>query len=878
MAEFINLLFPTLMKLLLKYFHLFTNLNVNLIFISLVFTACNPVENSVRIVNTEWEYSSLNGDFQGKAEVPGTIHTDLLANHQIEDPFYRNNEKNLQWIDKTDWKYTAILDISAEEMAKDKLSLVFSGLDTYADVYLNDSLILSANNMFRTWEADISGIATKGKNSLKVYFHSPVKKGLEFHEKSGLIYQASNDQSENGGLGDKKVSIFTRKAGYHYGWDWGPRFVTSGIWRPVIVEAWSNHRFKDIYIQQSFVTDSIARLNLHIQLESENESDAELLIRNKKNGKLLASKEIYITKGNHSYSLPLEIINPELWWPAGYGEAYLYDFEVSLSPKGRKNLTKTLTTGLRDIKLVRDPDDTGASFYFEVNGIPIFAKGANYIPNDNFLPRVSREDYEKVIADAVNANMNMLRVWGGGIYENDYFYELCDKKGLLVWQDFMFACSLYPGDEAFIENVEQEAIDNVKRLRNHPSIALWCGNNEINTAMHSWGWEKKYSEEDWKLLKKAYLDVFHEMLPRVVGSLHSEIDYWPSSPQAGYNFEENAHYHAPSGDQHYWGVWHGLHPFENFDSYKARFMSEYGFQSFPDFESVQTYTEPQDYDIESEVMAGHQRSGIGNLRIRQYMEEDYSVPENFESFLYLSQVLQARGMSMGMEAHRRAMPYCMGTLYWQINDCWPVASWSSTDYYHKWKAMHYMTKKAYEPVILSLIREGGKIKIYGISEELTDLNAVLKLTVIDFAGNLLKTDSMSVSLKKQHSTLLSEYNFENYTLNVDTSSSLIKAELIIEGKPVSEKLFYFVKPKYQKLPHTQIETDIKKMGEEWIISLTSDKLARNVWLNFDGLYEEYSDNYFDLLPGETKQILVKSEKDLFKDNLHIVHLKTAMPE
>ena len=828
----------------------------------------------MREISQNWSYAQVNGELKGKATVPGTIHTDLLAEGKIKDPFYRTNEKDLQWIDKEDWVYTTSFELKADELKKSHLILDFKGLDTYADVYLNDSLILEADNMFREWEVNILPIAKEGVNQLKVYLHSPINKGLAMLEASPYAYPAGNDQSENGGLGDKRVSIFTRKAGYHYGWDWGPRFVTSGIWRPVILKGWDDMRITDVFIKQPSVTKEKASLEAQVTVQVDKAGTYNIAVSHK-NGEL-TSKELKLTEGENVVSLPFTMDNPKLWWSHGLGDAHMYNFKTSVSGNDMHD-SYQVATGLRSLKLVREKDEDGESFLFELNGVRVFMKGANYIPNDNFLPRVDKAEYDKVIADAVNANMNMLRVWGGGIYENDYFYELCDKNGLLVWEDFMFACSLYPDDSAFLNSVKQEAIDNVVRLRNHPSIALWCGNNEINTGWHygsegGWGWKKEYTTEQQEALQKGYLDVFHKILPEVVEQYTDGDDYWPSSPQAGYEWDKHAGYTSTSGDMHYWGVWHGLHPFEDFEKYKARFMSEYGFQSFPDFETVKKYAEPEDYDIESEVMAAHQRSGIGNLRIREYMSWEYNVPKDFKQFLYMSHVLQARGTKMAIEAHRRAMPYCMGTLYWQINDCWPVASWSSTDYTHKWKAMHYTVKKLYKPVMLSAFHNEGRLEVYGVSDFLEDKEGTLSLEIVDFDGKSIWKQDEEIALAANTSSKLFEWNYTHLLNSLDSTQSVLKMTFKAGDEELANNLYYFAKPKDQKLPTPELKIELVENDGKPALEISTDKLARDIYFNFPDKEAHFSDNYFDLLPGEKRVITIDGASGLSKDDLEIIHL------
>lgn len=539
---------------------------------------------SVLEINKGWTYQEVDGTHTGNATVPGTIHTDLLHNGQIEDPFYRTNEKDLQWIDKKDWIYKTTFDVDIETLRKDVSVLNFKGLDTYADVYLNGKLVLKANNMHRTWSVEVKDFLKEGKNQLKVYLHSPIKKGLELYDQSAYAYPANNDQSENGGLGEKKISVFTRKAGYHYGWDWGPRFVTSGIWRKVELRSWSRVNIESVFIRQPVVTSELAKLLVETNIKVLKETEAEVSISYENGDVIAANTKVVLKNGLNKVVIPFEILHPNLWWSNGLGDPNMYDFQVQVKVKEGAVSTQKVSVGLRSVKLVREPDKDGESFLFELNGVRVFAKGANYIPNDSFLPRVTPKDYDKVVDDAVQAHMNMLRVWGGGIYEDDYFYDLCDRNGIMVWQDFMFACSMYPGNDAMLQNIKQEAIDNVTRLRNHPSIVLWCGNNEINTAWHyysagGWGWKERYTKEQQQEMNHAYIDIFHGVLPEVVEDL-TELDYWPSSPQAGYEPQNHASYESTSGDTHYWGVWHALHRFEDFDKYKSRFMSNMVFSLF----------------------------------------------------------------------------------------------------------------------------------------------------------------------------------------------------------------------------------------------------------------------------------------------------------
>ncbi|WOD43875.1 beta-mannosidase [Hwangdonia lutea] len=823
-----------------------TNININ---------ALNKVE-----INSDWQFRQSNIGEWLSATVPGTVHTDLLHNQIIEDPYYRTNEKDLQWIDKVDWEYKTTFNLDEALFNKQNIEIIFNGLDTYADVYLNNSKILSADNMFRTWKVDAKQFLKSGKNELHIVFHSPITKGLELYEKFGLPLPANNDQSENGGLGKNRVSVHTRKAGYHYGWDWGPRFVTSGIWRPIEINAWDTAQIEDSYVVTQSIKDNTAQIAATATINLSTEGNYKLIT--KLNGKKVAENDTVLQEGEQEIKSNFNIKNPKLWWPVGLGEAHLYTVTQELYLNNTLIDTKETKTGVRTAKLIQkeDADKNGRSFYFEVNGIPVFGKGANYIPNDLFLPRVTLEDYKTVINSAVESNMNMLRVWGGGIYENDEFYELCDEKGIMVWQDFMFACSMYPDTPELQESIKQEAIDNVQRLRNHPSIVLWCGNNEIEVAWSEYdhtrgwgGWRKSYPRAQQNKIWAAYETIFHDILPKVVSAETDAIDYWKSSPSAGP--EQVATDETRSGDNHYWGVWHKQHPFSEFNKYIPRFMSEYGFQSFPEFSTVKKYTVPSDWDIESEVMAAHQRSGIGNLRIKQYMESHYKDPKDFESFLYVSQLLQAKGIKEAIEAHRRNMPFCMGSLYWQMNDCWPVASWSSMDYYNNWKAQQYMAKKAFEPIHVSPKVTDTKVEFYVVSDKLKTQKAVLKITAMDFNGKIISSTKNNINIQPNTSTLHHTAEIAILIKGHQKEEVVLLSELIIKNKIVSENITYFFEPKDLKLVKPEIikTFSISKDGKTQL-TLRSKTLVKDVFITLNGTSLKLSDNYFDLLPNMDKTI------------------------
>ncbi|NTV83966.1 MAG: glycoside hydrolase family 2 protein, partial [Bacteroidales bacterium] len=671
-----------------------------------------------------------------------------------------------------------------------------------------------------------------------------------------------------------RVSPYIRKAPYHFGWDWGPRLVTSGIWRPVKLRVWSIGHIEDVHIVTKTVTAEKAELKAEIEIVASEKKDIRIIISGKNITKNTGIWNLEF--GINRLEVPFTIPNPELWQPNGLGSQKLYDIRIELVKNDKVIDSREIKTGLRTVRLVQEPDQEGEgkSFYFEVNGQPVFAKGANYIPNDVFLDRVSPEKYEFIIKSAADANMNMLRVWGGGIYENDLFYDLCDQYGIMVWQDFMFACAMYPGNDEFLESVRLEAVDNVKRLRNHPCIVLWCGNNEIEAAWgpydekRGWGWKQRYNEAQKEIIWKAYDTLFHHILPDVVSQEDPGRPYWHSSPSAGMG--QLASYETNSGDMHYWGVWHGLNPLTDFRKYKARFMSEYGFQSFPEFNSVKKYTLPEDYNIESDVMMAHQRSGIGNLRIRQYMTEDYQIPGDFEQFLYVGQLLQAEAIKLAIESHRAEMPYCMGSLYWQINDCWPVASWSGIDYYGRWKALHYFVKEAFKPTAIVCSADHDLLKMKVVSDLKETGNLKLEIHLVDFSGRVLWKSEKNLEM----SSLEIEFSEKDILGNADPASVVLVSELKMNDEILDTDLHYFAKPKDLKLLEPGIETEIIEKSDVIEVKLTSKYLAKNVFLYADGLEEQFSDNFFDVLPGEIVSVTIpKTESNLIRVNsLKILHL------
>jgi len=664
-------------------------------------------------LNAGWQFRKKGDDKWMPAAVPGTVHTDLLVNKIIEDPFFRDNEKNLQWIENEDWEYVSEITLNEKILKRRNLEIIFDGLDTYADVYFNDSLIIRADNMFRKWIADIKSPAKPGSNKLYILFKSPVRTANII--KKNQIPLPGGDR------------VFTRKAAYHYGWDWAPRFVTSGIWRNVNITGWDFFMINGVNIQQREISTETALLTAVLDVKSDEKADFLTHVTDKGTGDRLIYFTTKIQPGDNTIKIDFEIKNPKLWWSNGLGNQDMYEFFIESTDNRERWHSVEISTGLRTIELVQEKDSIGESFYFKLNGVPVFMKGANFIPADCFLPRVTKEKYAALIQTAKESNMNMLRVWGGGVYEDDEFCIKCDENGILVWQDFMFACAMNPGDNAFIENVRREAVDNIKRLNNHPCIALWCGNNEVDEGLNNWGWQKQfgYSPEVSAKVWNWYTKLFHEILPSVVSDLASVKNYISSSPKHGWGRPES----MTSGDSHYWGVWWGMEPFEIYEKKVPRFMGEYGFQGFPDYESIAKFTLQEDRYLYSDVLKSHQKHPVGFETIRKYMERDYIVPKEFKNYIETSQLVQAYGIKKAIETHRRAKPRCMGTLYWQFNDCWPSISWSGIDYFGNKKYLQEILPALYDDILISTTDENEKIKVYIISDKLNNVSGSLKITI-----------------------------------------------------------------------------------------------------------------------------------------------------
>lgn len=832
--------------------------------LSLMAIAGASAQSQTYVLDKGWEFSQAGSNEWMSARVPGTVHQDLLDHGRLPDPFYGMNEQKVQWVEKEDWLYRTVFTVTADLLKSDAAWLTFEGLDTYADVYLNGSLLLKADNMFVGHKLAVKDVLREGENRLMIRFRSPVEETAPQWDTDGFNYPADNDHSE------KRMSVYTRKAPYSYGWDWGIRLATSGIWRPVKLTFCNGAAIDDFFVRQQEVTEQVAKVDNQLEINNvtstPKEAQVKVVYAYGEQADTL-TRTVVLQPGKNSLSMPAWIEKPHLWMPNGWGDPALYTFTATVSVDGKEVASREEAIGLRSIRVVMEDDKDGKSFYFEVNGKPMFAKGSNYIPGDALLPNMTGERYARLFEDIRAANMNMVRVWGGGIYEDDRFYEEADRNGILVWQDFIFACTTYPHDPTFLKRVSEEAVYNMRRLRNHASLAMWCGNNEIYEGMRYWGWKDKYSPVVWKEMTEGYDVLFRQLLPELVAANDPGRFYMHGSPyEANWGRPES----WKIADSHNWGTWYGQKPFESLDTEIPRFMSEYGFQAFPEMKTIRMFASPEDYELESPVMNAHQKASIGNFLIKKTMALYYKVPEKFEDLIYAGLILQGQGMRHGIEAHRRHRPYCMGSLPWQLNDSWPVVSWSSIDYYGNWKAMHYQIRRAFAPVLVDAIKEGNNLSYYIMSDRLTDEELTLNLELMDFNGKVYRKQKVDGLLPANTSKLFYQEPVEQALAGRDSATTFM--HMVVKskkGEVLSDEIYYFAHPKDQLLPKTPLQWQVKQKKGYCEVTVKADKLARDIFIEVPVQGVRFSDNFFDLLPGQKKKVIITSPDGKSLDHLQV---------
>lgn len=791
--------------------------------------------------------STLDKDWTA-AQVPGSVASDLLRAGLIQDPYYKEQEYEVFEAFRQDYEYERefVVDSSMLDLA-DRLELCCEGLDTISEIYLNGISIATTFNMHRTYRFAVNEVVVAGKNHLRIVFRSPVEY-VEQKQKEFSLWAANGEYVVQG-------FPHLRKAHHMFGWDWGPKVPDSGIWRNIYLLAYEKGQLEDVYITQEHQESGNVMLDVQVSAKLYHETVLELeteLIS--PNGTRLVMDTQSITSGMST--IKLSVASPELWWPNGLGEQPLYELKLKLMQGTKIVDEKNYSIGLRTLTVDRNADEWGESFEFVINGIPIFAMGANYIPEDNIHDRMNEKRTEQLIRDCVAANFNCIRVWGGGYYPEDYFYDLCDQYGLIVWQDHMFACAEYDMNDEFTEEVKLEIADNVKRIRHHASLGIWCGNNEMEMAWMDWEFPKR------EKLKTDYVKQFEIIVPEVTKAHDPNTFYWKASPSSGGGFDEPNSYDR--GDVHYWEVWHGDKEFTEYRKYYFRFCSEFGFQSFPAMKTVSTFTEPGERNIFTPVMESHQKNPGGNAKILLGISGNFLIPKDFPSLLYVSQLLQAEAMRYGVEHWRRNRGRCMGSIYWQLNDCWPVASWSSIDYYGRWKALHYYAKRFYAPILLSAEEEGTQVKLVITNDTRQTVKARVEWKLRDQFSAVVQSGHTEVVADSLSARECLDLNFADvFTDEAIKRNLYLEYVLIVDEVEISKGSVLFVKPKHYNFVQPGLRAAISEEEDCYVIQVDADAFAQFIELDFLNLDARFEDNYFHVSAGETKQIRLK-KADLSK--------------
>jgi beta-mannosidase len=773
-------------------------------------------------LNVNWQLSDNQNEQWHDIGQITTVQADLEKFGMITNPYFGNNEERCQWVANKDWKYRSKkFQISALDAQKDHVDLVFREVDTFADIYFNGTLVLSTNNYFRTYRADVKALLEPTGNEIEIVFKSPLRTGNEL-----LL-------SQKHPLPGEAIRAVARKPQYHYGWDWGPKITTMGLGQDVEIHPWNDSRIENLTIETLAIGDS-AKLKMTAVVINDEDTDGSWSVAVNGNGQVISlGNAVKLNAGKQVITVDITIPNPHLWWPNGSGDAFLYDVQFKLS-SGRDKWLRTQKMGIRTVEFIHDDDSVGQRFGFRVNGKDVFMRGANYIPQE-LIYHVDPKKELDLLEKAADVNMNMLRVWGGGKYESDRFYERCDSLGLLIWQDFMFACAMYPGDPEFLANVKIEAEEQVSRLSKHACLALWCGNNESSEGWERWGWKSGLNKKEEKAIADSYNRLFNELLPSCV-TANDDAAYWESSPLLGRGDQR----FKLRGDAHDWGIWHDGFSFDSLETRVPRFMSEFGFQSFPDPATMKMFGKPSDWDSTHVDFKNHEKHPRGFGIVSTYMRREYPEVSDFNHWLYLSQLVQRDGIVSGIRAHRQNEPYCMGTLFWQFNDCWPAASWSSVDYYNREKALHFGLLNAYAPIavwteigdslVVHLSNQTGKKKACKLKIEDIDMSGS-KHVIIEVEESDLAEGSSTISFPKPVGSLLRitwECNGKTYTDRV-----------VLNPKNYGE----IIDPDYT----------IVAVEGRFDITITAWGLTRDLRISttVDG---SFSDNYITLLPRESRTL------------------------
>lgn len=820
-------------------------------------------------LNGTWQLSAGHRSLESvDMQIPGTVLSGLLAAGKIKDPFYRTNEDATRALFWKDYVFTRTFDVDEELLAQQHIVLVCEGLDTLAEISINGTFLAKTDNMHRTWKFQAKKLLHPGKNEIQIVFRSVLRfiedYPYEAHKKINYIP-----------CGSMKGNQLLRKAHSMFGWDWGPQTIDAGIFRDIYLQGYSHARIEDIRIHQQHAKNVSVQTSITL---SESVPGQKLCVELSEDGadKPLQTK-LCKTNADGVAAVDFVIENLKLWWPNDYGDQPLYIVRTTLLDEDGTSLESiTRRIGLRTLTISQEKDEWGNEFAFCVNGVKIFTRGGNYIPDDCLYTRITEKKLDYILESCRRAHFNCVRVWGGGYYPSDAFYDLCDEKGLIVWQDLMYACNVYDVTDAFAENCRQETYDNVRRLRHHASLGLWCGNNEIESAWDHWGDFQK----ETPYLRADYIRLFEEVLPKAVQEADGETFYWHSSPSSGGCFDNPDD--ANRGDTHYWDVWHGQKPFTDYRKYFFRFCSEFGFQSFPCAKTVNSFTLEDDRNIFSRVMESHQKNDAANGKMLYYLSENLRYPKDLTHLLYASQVLQGMAIKYGVDHWRRNRGRCMGTLYWQINDDWPAPSWSSIDYFGRWKALHYMAQKFYAPHAVSMTLEDHRCHVYFSNESFETTEYSLTLSIRDLSGNVLETyetKGNSPAFSAIETAVVDICSWEDQKDDV-----FLEAVIHTKDQKVLKDVETLVPYKYLNLKNPVISTEAKETNDAFILHISSDCFAPFVALDFDDADVIFSDNFFHLTDKTVQDIIVKKEDILqghfenaedFRKRLQILSLGTS---
>jgi beta-mannosidase len=788
--------------------------------------------------NLEWEFfHPIKKEWIGAGQF-GSVQEVLIAKGELPDPFVGVNESKFDWIEEYIWEYRSSIDIDSVVYNSKFIELFLPWVDTYAKVYLNDSLILETSNSFLPYSVQIKENVQLGQNRIRVTFIPPILKNAQNTDERGVFYPAPND------VGKIQVAPLVRKPQYQFGWDWSMRMNTIGFIKPVTLYHYSFPRVSNIKVEAEEFTDSLADMNFQLKFFSE--FNSRLNIQSKYIG---SQRNVEVENGK--IELSFELLQPTLWWPRGQGEAFMYyDTLILYTTYGKFIDAIPFSFGVRKSELVREKDSIGTSYYFKINGRPIFCKGANLIPLDIFPSRVKKEDIRFMVNQMVESNFNIVRVWGGGYYPDDFFYDLCDKSGIMVWQDFMFACAMYPSENSFIDNVKEELNYQIPRISRHPSVIQFNGNNEVDVAWKYWGFQDKYaiSKKNQDLISRDYFQLFKLFIPELVIE-NTNIPYIHTSPLGHWINKED----FPHGTQHYWGVWHGKDPIEDFGKKSGRFNAEYGFQSFPEFSTLLKFSSTKDWSLNSEIMKSHQKSYVGNGMIKKHSDLLYGKTTDFKTFVYYSQLTQVKAVSIAISSHRLLNPICMGTIFWQLNDCWPAPTWSSIDYYGNWKALQYRVKDDYKDVtILEKTDKIGAETYFLISDLPSPIKTNLKVELYSMNGSIISKNEKEFNLNPNEPIQLFK---DCVKPNWQKLNYLVKFSWNDENGNENSRAFVHIgnKKNYVKALRSQFYVTINSIDtitKTAIIEVKTQQFLQDFWISCNKQTIKFENNFVQILPGK----------------------------